>query len=625
MPPKKAKKTKKQIEEEKKKLEEEKRIQEELDRKREEEEAKKRTVEEEKRRVEEEKRRAEEEKRLFEEREKWIERDSVMAENRVTAAKAKRKDLDEKYLLCDPLPDPENEKDLTTFITMWSETKDKSLEECVIHCQTSEEVIRQMQNILGNALSNYNISKVEWCNEYMHQMRQRIFEKYDDVTAYILEYIEDYTKYTKDELQRQQNMPPSRKTDSNQKSEFILKAHSRDIKFGIFGSVSGKNQTHKFTDIGSLQIKIPRQHANQQIIIRTVWTSFDYVSSNYGHYQPDIVVGGITDFRLFQYPEGPRAAMKWTMRNVFSVSDRLKNIPYPDPTTQIQTDPIAITYNLPDYVFTTENDDVKVAVWDEKEQLWQTELIDDILYDRTARKLEFTTRKLAQMAYLQSRCTDYPYKKWKLRCVENEKAILDIETKRLTLTFEIGPDYLMLIEKTDPEFKDIIDKKFEPGFLLMELSKCGIHLMPVDEDAKLGGIHLKDGATEERAILDVASSLRALAIRSSKWNKGVNTDNIVLKIRDNLEFDREFYEDHEPDWKYMMWWTDKCAFVNVSDASEQCDTSIKAGHETHGMLNICIPGQFTEEAIDRCHQYSYIDFMDTIKKTLRITRLLSFT
>lgn len=83
---------------------------------------------------------------------------------------------------------------------MWNELKDKTLEECVHHCQTSEEVIRQMQNILGNALSNYNASKVEWCNEYMNQMRQMIFEKYDDITSHILEYIEDYTKYTKEEL-----------------------------------------------------------------------------------------------------------------------------------------------------------------------------------------------------------------------------------------------------------------------------------------------------------------------------------------------------------------------------------------------------------------------------------------
>lgn len=53
-------------------------------------------------------------------------------------------------------------------------------------------------------------------------------------------------------------MPAGRKQESNLRSEFVLKTETRDLKFGVFGSVSGKNQTHKFTDIGGLQIKIPR-------------------------------------------------------------------------------------------------------------------------------------------------------------------------------------------------------------------------------------------------------------------------------------------------------------------------------------------------------------------------------
>ena len=60
------------------------------------------------------------------------------------------------------------------------------------------------------------------------------------------------------------------------------------------------------------------------------------------------------------------------------------------------------------------------------------------MYDRLAKKLEFVTKKLAPMAYIQPRCTDFPYRSWKIRCVENEVAILDIETLRINLTFEIG-------------------------------------------------------------------------------------------------------------------------------------------------------------------------------------------
>ena len=109
--------------------------------------------------------------------------------------------------------------------------------------------------------------------------------------------------------------------------------------------------------------------------------------------------------------------------------------------------------------------------------------------------------------------------------------------------------YVMLIEKTDSELRDLVNKKMSPGNLLLELSKCGIHLMPVDEDVKHGGIHLKLRHSEENAIIDVSTSLRSFAFRSSKWNKHIDPNNIVIKIRENLEYDREFYEDHEPDWR----------------------------------------------------------------------------
>ena len=77
----------------------------------------------------------------------------------------------------------------------------------------------------------------------------------------------------------------------------------------------------------------------------------------------------------------------------------------------------------------------------------------------------------------------------------------------------------MLIDKSESELKHLINYKFVPGYLLIELSKCGIHLMPVDEDAKLGGITLKNRAAEEKGIIDIATGLRSFAFRSCKWNK----------------------------------------------------------------------------------------------------------
>lgn len=124
--------------------------------------------------------------------------------------------------------------------------------------------------------------------------------------------------------------------------------------------------------------------------------------------------------------------------------------------------------------------------------------------------------------------------------------------------------------------------------------------MPRNEDAAQGEIKLKDYHSEERAINDIACSVRAFAYRSCKWNTSIEPDNIVIKIRENLEFDREFFEDHEPDWRYLMFWPNKVSFTRVRDTDETPDCRIAAGQETHCLLAQCLEnGQASAEALER--------------------------
>lgn len=161
----------------------------------------------------------------------------------------------------------------------------------------------------------------------------------------------------------------------------------------------------------------------------------------------------------------------------------------------------------------------------------------------------------------------------------------------------------------------------------MELSKCGIHLLPRNEDAKLAGIQEKSRAAEERAIQDVAIGVRAFHFRRSKWNQTVDSESVVLKIRENLEFDRKFLEDFEPDWCYMKWWSNKCSYVRCREDLDKCDDRISEGEETHAMFEqtIAVSKNATEQAHPTCRDYSYIEFSDTVVKTLRLLRLFSFS
>jgi cancer susceptibility candidate protein 1 len=115
------------------------------------------------------------------------------------------------------------------------------------------------------------------------------------------------------------------------------------------------------------------------------------------------------------------------------------------------------------------------------------------------------------IAYLQSKTTDFPYDSWYLRCIEDQVALLSIVTKRINVQIQIHPLYVKLIDMEQPELKHLVNKELHPGILLMELSKCGIHMLPENEDAARAKIHLKDSAAEERAILDIATTLKVFA------------------------------------------------------------------------------------------------------------------
>jgi hypothetical protein len=103
-----------------------------------------------------------------------------------------------------------------------------------------------------------------------------------------------------------------------------------------------------------------------KLILRCLWTAYDYISTPEARKESDfMVVGGVSHSRMYQYPETPQQALGWMVRKILSVEEALKNIPYPDPTSQSIADALQGTLKLPDYVFTMETDQVKVGVWDE--------------------------------------------------------------------------------------------------------------------------------------------------------------------------------------------------------------------------------------------------------------------
>jgi hypothetical protein len=90
-------------------------------------------------------------------------------------------------------------------------------------------------------------------------------------------------------------------------------------------------------------------------------------------------------------------------------------------------------YQIPKYVFlsTFDQNTLKFAQYDFATAKWSPLSSDTVVeYDAKDKKAVCRIYRPEPIAYIQDRCTDYPYISWELRSVEPGKAHLDLELKR---------------------------------------------------------------------------------------------------------------------------------------------------------------------------------------------------
>lgn len=150
--------------------------------------------------------------------------------------------VQDKYLACDPLPDVDNERDLTSFITLWTEGKDKDLKSAIKQCQVAENVIKSMQDMSGEALAMYDQSQLNWCRSYTDKLRAIEITKFDQICSHILDYMEVYTTLTAEEEAKKKEQSNKRKGDSNKREILELIENESDLMFGVWANVQGKSK-----------------------------------------------------------------------------------------------------------------------------------------------------------------------------------------------------------------------------------------------------------------------------------------------------------------------------------------------------------------------------------------------
>ena len=83
----------------------------------------------------------------------------------------------------------------------------------------------------------------------------------------------------------------------------------------------------------------------------------------------------------------------------------------------------------------------------------------------------------------------------------------------------------------------------------------------------------KDREAEQNAIRDIAYAVQSFYIRSE-----INESNdIIVKIRENLDYERVFLEDQEKDWKKIRWLP-----------NSRCEVTNRGIHQRHLNLEVLV-------------------------------------
>ena len=145
-----------------------------------------------------------------------------------------------------------------------------------------------------------------------------------------------------------------------------------------------------------------------------------------------------------------------------------------------------------------------------------------------------------------------------------------------------------------PELEHLRGLKSTPGYIVLELKKSGILLLPEDRDAETCGVTPKTAEAEEMAIFNMSLAARTLAFCNTKWNNALGQDIVGVRWRENLEYDETFAENDEADWNSVGFWSNKCALMNIKESDEEVNKEIPEEHVTHlsfelALLDNCTP------------------------------------
>lgn len=157
--------------------------------------------------------------------------------------------------------------------------------------------------------------------------------------------------------------------------------------------------------------------------------------------------------------------------------------------------------------------------------------------------------------------------------------------------------------------------------LLIQLKQRNIFICPdISNIAMNSGLQQKDTQVEEYCIKEVSKLSLFYHIQLSIWNLKAKQNSLIVRIRQNPEKDKEFFEDSDEDWKTIQLKSNKCKILDLIERSPNFSKRRYPNTVSHSNMYFLIEQYqdiFPQNSFSEQYEKNDIILIDTLTQFLK--------
>ncbi|XP_032288512.1 protein CASC1 isoform X3 [Phoca vitulina] len=569
------------------------------------------------------------------------------------------------YIQCDGSPDPSISPEINTFISLWKEETNETLEEVIAK---SKLVLNQASTLAdldsGNmekVIQDENVTLYVWANLKKNPRYKSVrfsetqigFEiprilatsdialrllhtHYDHVTPLrpvptsLQEHTATVTHFVKDEVKNEeaaiskelQEEGKQRENESNSVQEEETKFEEQGDSEVQMSLVWEEPEATKF----ELEMKLLSETvlSAQLLLIENANEKPCFFEDNEVDLCQFTTLGGVYHLDILELPPQCKPMKGWMIVEI--LKEGLQKYIYPPETTEdVETEnafpPIEVTLEVQENVIFFE--DPMVARWDAEGKHWQTDGISNVSYKSEERLITFSLETFGPVTLIQDSHINMPFQSWELRPLDVNKVLLTVTTVFTEIQIQIKENLCMLasIKLNNKKHSSILEGKWmTPISFICALKEAGLNIFPSGHSHFYVVINYKDPLVEMKAYRQLALLSSAFAFGWSKWNIVCNSKKVIVKLKEHLTEEPT----QKPNWTLLMFSGDRAQRLKINEDSEAFSEALQEETEFHSTLYHMVKDFASKKAMEKIRS-SNCQFIDSVCYMLLSTRLLSYS